>query len=427
MIIHQKHSYIIIVDHLVLPYFSQTLIGDYSMNFDPLYFSADFIPVIWGNSLNAQSYAKEFYDGYQTKSVMIAKEELWTTKHSQLIDFVEETEILDDLKKIIQFTDKKLLIVSTNDAGVEALIELSEKQMLPEQCFVFYPDMNDFSQLTLKGDFARLCSELGIPHPLTIEVDMEQEPDLSSILLDGALWVKPSHRSEWQQSNMKQQYKACRVENIDEAQKVLQQISESDFDGTCIVQEEIPGSDDQLVSIDIFCDNGKAIVVSSGRKLMEQKGTNTIGNALSILSGNVPLSALEDAVRLLEYVNWNGWCNIDGKIDERSGRVVFFEANPRLGRSHYYITASGYNAVSPYVQKLREEPVEQPLFIENTLFSTIPASYVVEQLIQPEIIETVNEEILNNRIYNPLYSYDDSSEKRCSVIDNMMFEQWWQN
>lgn len=394
------------------------------MIFDPLYFSADFIPVIWGNSLNAQSYAKEFYDGYQTKSMMIAKEELWTTKHSQLIDFVEETEILDDLKKIIQFTDKKLLIVSTNDTGVEALIELSEKQIIPEQCFVFYPDMNSFSQLTLKGDFARLCSELGIPHPLTIEVDTEQEPDLSSILLDGALWIKPSHRSEWQQSDMKQQYKACRVENIEEAQEILTKISQSNFEGTCIVQEEIPGSDDQLVSIDIFCDNGKAIVVSSGRKLMEQKGTNTIGNALSILSGNVPLSALEDAVRLLEYVNWNGWCNIDGKIDERSGRVVFFEANPRLGRSHYYITASGYNAVSPHVHKLREEPLDIPLFIENTLYSSIPIDFVRKQLTDKKIIEIVDDEILNNRIYNPLLA-EDSDEQRRLILDEMVLSQWW--
>lgn len=397
------------------------------MNLDPFYFPSDFIPVILGNSLNAQSYAREFYDGYQTKSIVIAPEETWTTKNSFYTVFHQETELLNDLNIIADSTEKRLLIVANTDANVEKVIELSENNQLSQQFFTLYPDMETFSHLTLKGDFARLCAELGIPHPLTIEVDLEQEPDLSSILLDGALWIKPTHRSEWQQSEVKQQHKAYRVENIEAAQKVLEQISESDFDGTCVVQEEIPGADDQLVSIDIFCDNGKAIVVSSGRKLMEQKGVKTIGNALSILSGNVPVSGLEDAVRLLEYVNWNGWCNIDGKIDERTGRVVFFEANPRLGRSHYYITASGYNAVSPYVQKLREEPLETPLFIENTLYSSIPIGNVIEGLRDYETINKVKEEAMNNRVYNPLFSSDDSSTERLTIIDNEMLSEWWKN
>lgn len=397
------------------------------MNLDPFCFPSDFIPVILGNSLNAQSYAREFYDGYQTKSIVIAPEETWTTKNSFYTVFHKETKLLNDLNNIAERTEKRLLIVANTDANVEKVIELSENNQLSQQFFTLYPDMETFSHLTLKGDFARLCAELGIPHPLTIEVDLEQEPDLSSILLDGALWIKPTHRSEWQQSEVKQQHKAYRVENIDEAQKVLEQISESDFDGTCVVQEEIPGADDQLVSIDIFCDNGKAIVVSSGRKLMEQKGVKTIGNALSVLSGNVPVSGLEDAVRLLEYVNWNGWCNIDGKIDERTGRVVFFEANPRLGRSHYYITASGYNAVSPYVQKLREEPLETPLFIENTLYSSIPIGNVIEGLRDYETINKVKEEAMNNRVYNPLFSSDDSSTERLTIIDNKMLSEWWKN
>lgn len=392
------------------------------MYIDNIDFPTDFIPVILGNSLNAQSYSKEFYDGYQTKSIVIAEEEIWTIKNSPYSQFIKENSMLDDLRRITESTDKKLLVLATSDAGVEKLVE--QKNDLPDQCFTFYPDAETFAHLTMKGDFSRLCSELGIPHPLTIEVDMEQEPDLSSILLDGALWIKPTHRSEWQQSEVEHQHKVYRAQNIDDAQTVLKKIAESNFDGTCVVQEEIPGEDDQLVSIDVFCDNGKAIIVSSGRKLMEQKGAKTIGNALSIVSGNVPLTGLEDAIKLLEYVNWNGWCNIDGKIDARTGQVVFFEANPRLGRSHYYITASGYNAVSPYVHKLREEPLDIPLFIENTLYSSIPINFVRKQLTDKKIMEIVDDEILNNRIYNPLLA-EDNDEQRQLILDEMVLSQWW--
>lgn len=390
-------------------------------------FPEDFIPVILGNSLNSQSYSREFFDGYQTKSIVIAKEETWTIKHSSFVHFIQETELLENIKELVQQTDKKLLLLSTTDAGVEQIIDLTEQRVLPDQCFTFYPDMEAFSALTLKGSFSRLCSELGIPHPFTIEIDLEQQADLSAILLDGPLWIKPTHRSEWQQVEMKKRNKVYRVENIEEAQIVLDTISKSDFEGSVVIQEEIPGNDDQLVSIDIFCDNGKAIIVSAGRKLKEQKGPQTIGNALSILSGNVPSSGLEDAVKILEYTNWNGWCNIDGKIDPRTGNVVFFEANPRLGRSHYYITASGYNAVLPYVHKLREEPLETPLFIENTLYSCIPVDDVINGLSDSEMISKVVEEVNCYRVYNPLFSNDDSSTEREVVLDDVHLSQWWRD
>lgn len=390
-----------------------------------------FIPVILGNSLNAQSYAREFFDKYNVKSIVITNDILWTIKHSIYVEVHEEYEnILQNLIKIENHVDPgtKLLIISTNDAGVESLINLKESGLMLNNWHVYYPSSEIFNNLTKKGEFARIASELGIPHPLTIEFDLagDESPDLSSIILEGPIWVKPSHRPEWNEAEVENQKKAYRVENVEEAEKILQNIAESNFEGNCIIQEEIPGDDDLLVSIDVYCDNGKAKIISVGRKLMEQKGRMTIGNALSILSGNVPQQGIDDAVRLLEHVEWNGWANIDGKIDPRSGQVIFFEVNPRLGRSHYYITASGYNAVTPYVEKMFDQEVEPAILEDNILFTSVPFDVVYSQLTDAEIIVKVNNIGLED-IYNPLMSNDDSSYERLSIIQEAIDNQWWLN
>ena len=387
-----------------------------------------FIPVIFGNSLNAQSYSREFFDKYHTKSIIVTKEELWTTKHSIYADVEEEQDnILQNIFSIQNRIDEgtKLLLLSTTDAGVEKLINLQEQGLLLNNWYMHYPDLDTFNILTKKGEFARIASELGIPHPLTIEVDLENElPDLTSIILEGPLWVKPSHRPEWQQAHMKNQNKAYRVESLVEAQKILEQAAASDFTGTCVVQEEIPGEDDLLVSIDVFCDKGKAVVVSAGRKLMEQKGKQTIGNALAILSGNVPQQGLDDAVRLLEHMEWNGWANVDGKIDPRSGQVIFFEINPRLGRSHYYITASGYSAITPYVDKMFGTDIAPAELEDDVLFSSVPFDEVFTQLSDPHIIVKTSGIDLDN-IHNPLFSTDDNSPERLAVIREAYENKWW--
>jgi len=389
-----------------------------------------FVPVIFGNSLNAHSYAKEFFDKYKTKSIVITNVVPWTIKNSVYVEIHEEHEnIMQNLITIQNNIGQgtRLLLLSTTDAGVESLIKLKEEGFLLNNWFIDYPDMDTFNSLTKKGEFARIASELGIPHPLTIEMDLSGDtPDLASIILEGPLWVKPSHRPEWQDADIKNQKKAYRVATLQEAQKVLQDISDSDFKGYCVVQEEIPGDDDLLVSIDVYCDRGEAKIISTGRKLMEQKGKQTIGNALAILSGNVPQQGIDDAVRLLEHVEWNGWANIDGKIDPRTGQVIFFEVNPRLGRSHYYITASGYNSVTPYAEKMFGQEIIPTLITEDILFTSVPIEEVQEQLSDLEIILKVNG-LSSEEIHNPLFNEDDNSPERLNVVCEAYDAKWWQD
>src|SRR5665811_818632 len=61
--------------------------------------------------------------------------------------------------------------------------------------------------------------------------------------------------------------------------------------------------------------------------------------------------SVDQARRLLEHIGWTGFANFDLKYDPRDGRTVFFELNPRLGRSNFYVTAAGRNTVELYVRE----------------------------------------------------------------------------
>src|SRR5690606_13378997 len=87
-----------------------------------------------------------------------------------------------------------------------------------------------------------------------------------------------------------------------------------------------------------------------GRVLLEEHTPGALGNPAGIITAHDETIAAQ-ATRLLEHLGWTGYANFDLKHDPRDGRTVFFELNPRLGRSNLYITAGGRNTAELYVRE----------------------------------------------------------------------------
>lgn len=60
-------------------------------------------------------------------------------------------------------------------------------------------------------------------------------------------------------------------------------------------------------------------------------------------------SVVAQAVQLLEHLGWTGFSSFDITVDPVDGRCRFLGLSPRLGRSSYYVTASGHNPATYYV------------------------------------------------------------------------------
>ena len=120
----------------------------------------------------------------------------------------------------------------------------------------------------------------------------------------------------------------------------------SDYDGELVVQDFIPGGDENLRILNTFSDGeGNIRAVSGGVVCLQDHNPAALGNPLCII-GERDEQVIECAQRLLRRLRFSGFANFDLKYDERTGRCCFFEINIRAGRSTYYMSLGGVNFVT---------------------------------------------------------------------------------
>src|SRR5699024_36044 len=142
-----------------------------------------------------------------------------------------------------------------------------------------------------------------------------------------------------------------------------------------VVQEYIPGDDDSMATVNAFYGpDGKAHFFVFGRVLLEEHTPNGLGNSVGQITGSRPdHPAVLAAKRLLDHLEWVGFANLDLKVSGE--RNLFFELNPRVGRSGYAVTAAGYNAAKYYVDAFvhhRPAPAEPAIAGPAHLFAAVP-------------------------------------------------------
>ncbi len=111
--------------------------------------------------------------------------------------------------------------------------------------------------------------------------------------------------------------------------------------GTLILQERIPGAEDQLYTVGSYLDAGsRALAVFTGRKLRQYPHAG--GSCLAGVSEWVPDLA-DAALRLLQELHFHGVSQVEFKRDPRDGRFCLMEINARHWKWHGLSTACGVN------------------------------------------------------------------------------------
>jgi D-aspartate ligase len=145
--------------------------------------------------------------------------------------------------------------------------------------------------------------------------------------------------------------KVFKVSTPEELTELLERVRVAGYGGSFIIQDMVPGDDSGMRILTCYCDSsGRMRFASFGQVLLEEHTPGALGNPAGIITGADP-EIVAQAQRLLEHIGWTGYANFDLKYDPRDGRTVFFELNPRLGRSNYYVTAAGRNTAELYVRE----------------------------------------------------------------------------
>ena len=201
--------------------------------------------------------------------------------------------------------------------------------------------------------------------------------------------------------------KVFKFDTRQEFDEMFRRLIASGYKEKLLVQDFIPGDDTNMRILTCYCDQDSRLRFAAfGQTLMEDPTDNGIGNPVAIINRVNP-EVVAHAQRLLEAVGYTGFANFDVKYDCRDGSYRFFEINPRLGRSNYYVTAGGNNTVKWIVDDLICHKPFEGVRIANedgskALFTVVPKSLLLSVLSDDELISEVKELYRQGRAVNPI-------------------------
>lgn len=381
------------------------------------------VPVVVGGDIGAYSLARAFHEEYGIRTVVISRVASWVVGTSAIIDHVRCADPFDPaslapvLAQVAQdHPDRPLMLLGSADSTVKAIIRVRDELGLDDRYLVPYVGMDAFVAATEKQNFTRLCQDLGVDHPGTVVVDLAQEvPADLEVPFEFPVIAKPAEVSEWKSLSFPGQSKVHTVDSHQELLELLRTIRTAGYRSSIIVQDRIPGDDQDMRILTVYCDaDSTARFASWGRTLLEEHTPGAIGNPAAIITG-VDREMVEQAQRLCTALGWVGYANFDLKHDRRDGRTKFFELNPRLGRSNFYITATGRNPVAWYVDEhlrgalptegpgsgIGEDGIDQEQ--PEVLYTVVPTALVRRYTTLPEARRQLRRVLRAGRVGNPLH------------------------
>ncbi|GAA4433312.1 carboxylate--amine ligase [Georgenia halophila] len=313
-------------------------------------------PVILGGDIGAYATARTFHEAYGVRSVVLAGVSTWQVARSVAVDhrvvpsLSRPDRLVATLREVVaERPEVTHLLLASADWYVDALVaHRAELEAMPGRVVVPYAGAEALDRIGDKGSFTALCRELGLPVPETVVVRAPDGPAAAAGLRFPVV-VKASSTTAYHAVSFPGQQKVDRATDPTALATVLARIAGAGFDGDLLVQEEIPGPDSEMAAVNLFFDaDGTWRFAQYGRVLLEEHTPGALGNSVAQVTG-VHRGVVDQARRLLEHVGWRGFANVDLKRDPRDGVHRFLEVNPRVGRSGYAVTASGYDISRMYV------------------------------------------------------------------------------
>lgn len=398
-----------------------------------------FTPVVVGGDIGAYSLARAFHEAYGISTIVVSKLAGWHVSDSAIIENVSCPDPFDPaqlgpvLARIAETHGSgRLLLLGSADATVKAIIGVRDgSDALSDRWVVPYVDMDTFRRGTEKQNFTHLCQELGVSHPLTRVVDLAEEVDEDlDVPFTYPVIAKPAEVSEWKRVAFEGKQKVHTVATREDLLALLRRIRAAGYRESIIVQDRIPGDDQNMRILTCYCDAESRVRFASwGRTLLEEHSPGAIGNPAAIITG-VDEEMVAQAQRICTALGWTGYANFDLKHDPRDGSTRFFELNPRLGRSNYYVTAGGHNPVTWYVDEHLTHTLpalaagEEPTIVQDqpeVLYTVVPVFLVKHFTTLPDAKEQLRRVLRAGRVRNPLlYRGVERSPRRWAYITAAM-------
>lgn len=346
------------------------------------------LPVLVGGDILTYSYVREFYRAYGLrKCIVLATQDIKVISSSTFTDYrirkgIHDPEALcRELESIAREVNgaKTLLLLGSDD--VHARVFSSNKERLERAGYVVpYIDFDLLDVITQKRRFYELCEELDIDYPKTWYFDCSDSSlDMPVESFSYPLIAKPSNSAQFQEATIPHKKKIYEIQDAEELDRVWKSIRDSDYDNQLVIQDFIPGGDENIHTLTLFADkNGDTVVGAGGTVCLQDHDPTALGNPLCIMGEKVD-AIYEAGAKFLKAVGYHGFANFDIKYDPRDGSYRFFEVNTRCGRNTYYLSLAGRNFVTLFVEDFILGHSVEPAYANDPyLFCCVP-EYVLRR------------------------------------------------
>lgn len=205
----------------------------------------------------------------------------------------------------------------------------SNRDILKEYFLFFLAPHEILAALTSKLDLIELADRHKIPLPLSILIN--NEADLAKIPSGFFPCVlKPDSQYSWRTEKAHKigigGLKAIFIPNKTELVIKYNQLKE--VGAKLIVQKMIVGPDENHLDYHAFVDSNDRIIGEFvGKKFRLTPPHFGMGCYVESVKSEI---VVNEGRRILRFLNYKGMANVNFKIDERDGRLYFFELNPRM-------------------------------------------------------------------------------------------------
>lgn len=388
-----------------------------------------FIPVLIGADIGTYSIARSFYEEYGVMSKTFSQEVLGAINNSKIIDMttipnLTNEKLLEHLKEFAKKTKKtKKILLACSEWYVDIIVLY--KKELEKDYIIPYIDKDILDSIVRKDNFYKVCEKLSIAYPETIVVTKDNYRDVE-IPWEYPIIAKNSDKNTWHYAEFPGKKKIFKINSEEELRTVLDNVYNSTYEDTFCLQKMVPGDDYNMRVLTCYVDKNHEVVFSClGQPLLEEKAPGAIGNYTAIITREMEEDILNDAKKFLKEVKYVGYANFDIKFDSTDGKYKFFEINVRLGRSNFYITASGDNyskyVVDEYIykKKFKDEVVAS----NPWLYTIIPNCVVKKYVSNKELVKEYLTLKRKKRYTHPLYFKKDINLKRWFYIKAAYFNQ----
>lgn len=386
----------------------------------------DVQPVVLGGDIGAYSLARTFHEAYGVRSVVVSSVSTGLVRHSRILTSVVEPRV-DDADVVVarlraiaaEHAGRRLVLLGSADWHVRTIVD--NRDRLEDLYTIPYTSRENLDAVTDKVGFGRLCAELGLDHPTTVvhDVGAGGVPDTSGLRFP--VVAKAASTTAYHHVEFEGKKKVFVVDTPEELAALMGRLQDAGYDDAFVVQDLIPGGDDGMRILTCYCDrDGRMRFASFGHVLLEEHTPGALGNPAGIITQAEP-TVVEQARRLLEHLGWTGYANFDLKLDPRDGRVVFFELNPRLGRSNFYITAAGRNTAELYVREHLQglDPLPDGADAELTahhLYTVLPLLLLGRYVTDPAVRRRFRALVRGRRVTNPLWYRAERDPRRLAYV-----------